>query len=252
MVPQIDFLPASYHVQRQREHQTLWRRMMVFFFLALAVLGTWQQRQICRKLETRRDELQTKAEGLLEPVRAQSKLDQQLKEVETRVQLLATLELRVPMTRVLSAVTGSLPDMVSLNECQADVGLSEIIGTPSTAMTMPPVAANKDKQKTPPFEMDLNELRSANGRSAAMLTISGIAPDDLTISQYLVALRETKLFERVTLAFTGQHRVRDELWRNFQVKLQVKNPDIWLDRAPATERRVAIENGSRQKGVPSR
>ncbi len=71
-----------------------------------------------------------------------------------------------------------------------------------------------------------------------MLTLSGIAPDDLAISKYLVALRETKLFERVTLAFTGQHQVRDENWRNFQIKLQVRQPATWLDRAPAANPRV--------------
>lgn len=78
MVPQIDFLPATYHVHHQREHKTLWRRMFVFFFLVIAVLGTWQQRQIRQKLEARQAELQSKAEGLLQPIKAQSKLEQQL------------------------------------------------------------------------------------------------------------------------------------------------------------------------------
>ena len=82
MVPQIDFLPAAYHVQRQREHKALWRRMMVLFFLAIATLGTWQQRQHRQKLETRRDELRAKSEGLQQSLTAESKFDQQLDNVE--------------------------------------------------------------------------------------------------------------------------------------------------------------------------
>ena len=239
MVPSIDFLPATYHLQRQREQKTLWRRMMVFFFLALSVLGTWQQRQLCRKLETRRDELQAKAQGLMQAMPANSKVTQELKDLETKSLLLTTLELRVPMTRVLSAVTKSLPEMVSLNECQAEAGLMETSG----AVLPAAIPAQISKEKPPPFEADLTELRNATGRSATMLTLSGIAPDDLAISKYLVALRDTKLYERVTLAFTGQHQVRGENWRNFQIKLQVKKPETWLDRMPAANPRVVQTQG---------
>ena len=239
MVPSIDFLPATYHLQRQREHKTLWRRMMVFFFLALSVLGTWQQRQLCRKLETRRDELQAKAQGLMQAMPAKSKVTQELKDLETKSLLLTTLELRVPMTRVLSAVTKSLPEMVSLSECQAEAGLMESSGTTLPAIGSAPVS----KEKPPPFESDLTELCNATSRSATMLTLGGIAPDDLAISKYLVALRDTKLFERVTLAFTGQHQVRGENWRNFQIKLQVKKPETWLDRMQAANPRVVQTQG---------
>lgn len=237
MVPAIDFLPATYHVQRQREHKTLWRRMMVFFFLALSVLGTWHQRQIRRKLEARRDELQAKASGLRQAVPAQDKLEQELAELETRAQLLTTLQLRVPATRVLAAITNSLPDLVSLTECQAEAGPLENVSSSKSAPTPVPAAVSAEKRS--PVAADLQQLRQATSRSALMITVSGIAPDDLTISQYLMALRETKLFERVTLAFTGQHRVRDETWRQFQVRLQVKNPESWLDCVSAANGQVA-------------
>lgn len=239
MVPQIDFLPATYHVQRQREHKTLWRRMMVFFFLALAGLGTCQQREIRQKLEARRDELQSMAEGLLQPVKAQSTLEQQLNELETRALLLTTLELRVPMTRVLNAITTSLPELASLNECNAESGQKEnanLRTSVGASPAPPPPTAAPNKTPKSPFELDLTALRDASGVSAMMLTLTGIAPDDLTISQYLVALRETGLFERVTLSFTGQHTVREETWRKFEVRLQLKHPEALLDRSPAAPR----------------
>ena len=235
MIPQIDFLPTTYHVQRQREHKTLWRRMMMLFFLTLAALGTWQQQDLRRRLEVRRDELQSKAEGLLQPIKAQSNLQQQLNDVEARALLLTTLELRVPMTRILNAVTSSLPEMMSLSECNAEPGQKEQSGL-RPAVPRPLPTANK---VTPsPFASDLTELRSAAGLSTLMLTLSGIAPDDLTISQYLVALRETGLFERVTLSFTGQHTIREETWRKFEVRLQLKNPETLLDHTPTGIRRV--------------
>lgn len=244
MVPQIDFLPDSYHVHRQREHKTLWRRMMVFFFLVLAAAGTVQQRGLRQKLEARRGELQSMAEGLLQPVKAQSKLEQQLKELETRALLLTTLELKVPMTRVLTAITNSLPELVSLNEFHTETGLKEASNVRSAVTPPPRPVAGKDS-KSSLFESDLIELRDANSLSATWLTISGIAPDDLTISQYLVALRETDLFERVTLSFTGQHSVREETWRKFELRLQVRNPEALLERKPSGVRRITKETHAR-------
>jgi Tfp pilus assembly protein PilN len=228
MVPQIDFLPATYHVQRQREHKTLWRRMMVLFFLTLAVLGTSQQRLLQTKLEARRDELRARAEGLQQSLPVEAKLDQQLRELETRAQLLTSLEFRIPTTRLFAALTNSLPEFVSLSECQAEIGLIEGAATANTPITMP----NTNKEKVPPFDADLNELKAATARTTTLLTLNGFAPDDSAISRYLVQLKETGLFERVTLAFSGQHRVRDESLRTFQVRVQVKSPSMLFDSFP--------------------
>lgn len=243
MVPQIDFLPATYHLQRQREHKTLWRRMMVLFFLSLAVLGTWQQRMLQTKLESRRDELRARAEGLVKSLPAEAKLEQQLRELETRAQFLTTLEFRIPTTRLVASLTNSLPEFVTLSECQAEIGLIEGAVVANAPMVVP--AANKEK--LPPFEADLNELKNASSRTTTMLTLTGFAPDDSAISRYLVQLKETGLFERVTLAYSGQHRVRDESLRTFQVRLQVKSPATLLDSLSSTAdpRNVATDRRSR-------
>lgn len=235
MVPLIDFLPATYHVQRQREHRALWRRMMVLFFLALAVLGTWQQRQLRSKLELRRDELRARAEGLQKALPMEAELDQQLRDLETRALLLTTLEFRIPTTRLLAGLTNSLPEFVSLSECSAEVGLMEGAAQPNAL----PAVANGSKEKPPPLEADVSELKAATSRLTTMLTLTGFAPDDFAISSYLVQLKNTGLFERVTLAYSGQHHVRDEAMRTFQFRLQVKNPLTILDSLPATDRRVA-------------
>ena len=240
MVPQIDFLPATYHVQRQREHKTLWRRMMVLFFLALSVLGTWQQRMLRAKLESRRNELRARVEGFQQSLPVEVKLDQQLRELETKAQLLTALEFRIPTTRLIAGLTNSLPEFVSLSECQTEIGLIE--GT--VAANPPPAISNANKEKSPPFDADLNELKTATGRTTTMLTVSGFAPDDSAITQYLVRLKVTGMFERVTLAFSGQHRFRDESLRTFQIRLQVKSPAALFDSLPVTDRSGANEKAS--------
>ena len=234
MVPQIDLLPATYHVRRQREHKTLWRRMMVLFFLTLAVLGTWQQRKLRTKLESRRDELRARAEGLQQLLPVESKLDQQLRELEAQTKLLTSLEFRIPTTRLLAGLTKSMPEFVSLSECLAEIGLIEV---PASA-NVPSAVTNANKEKLPPIEADLTELTTAISRSTTMLTLTGFAPDDSAISRYLVQLKETGLFERVTLAYSGQLRVRDESLRSFQVRLQVKNMTTLFDSRPSTDQRV--------------
>jgi hypothetical protein len=246
MVPQIDFLPASYHQQRQHEHKAVWRRMLLLFFLAIAVLGVVQQRWLRQKLESRRDELQVKAEGLRSALPDQTQVNRRLKELETRTLLLTSLQLRVPMTQTLAAITGSLPELVSLNDCQAEFGAIE--STTSRPSTPEPPAANKEKPS--PFEEDLASLQKANSRAGVLVTLSGVAPDDLAISKYLITLRESELFERITLVYSGPHTVREESWRSFQIRLQVKNPLSWLDRKP--DRRVARQRASDQSGRMAR
>lgn len=242
MVPQIDFLPATYHVQRRRQTQTLWRRMMVFFFLALAMLGTWQQRTLRLKLDQRRGELQARAQGLQQTLPTDSQLEQQFKEWETKAQLLTTLELRVPATRMLAAVTEALPEFVSLSECQV-----EQVPVESKPTTNGRVVASTPQEAKPPLETDLQELRADADKVATGMTLAGLAPDDFAISRYLVRLRETDLFERVTLVFSGETRVREESLRNFQIRLQVRNPVVWLERRSAEDRRVASKAESRAR-----
>ena len=142
--------------------------------------------------------------------------------------MLTSLEFRIPTTRLIAALTNSLPEFVSLSECQAEVGLIE-----GAAVTNgPPAIPNANKEKPPPFDADLNELTAASSRTATLLTVTGFAPDDSSISHYLVQLKETRLFERVTLVFSGQHRVRDEALRTFQVRVQVKSTAALFDSLP--------------------
>jgi hypothetical protein len=252
MVPQVDFLPATYHQQRRRKQTTLWRRMMVFFFLALAMLGTWQQRKLQRKLEARRDELKSRAEGLEQSLPLDTELEQRLRDLDVQTQLLTQLSVRVPTTRVLAALTNALPEFVSLNECQTEIGAVE--GLPPTNMRVSPrsTASGANQSPASPFDADVAELRLAKDHSALLITLHGLAPDDFAISRYLVLLRETKLFERSTLVYSGQHRLRDESLRCFQLRLQVKNPKDWLETAATTGQRVAHDaNRSSPRSGPA-
>ncbi len=225
MVPQIDFLPVAYHIQRQRQHRTVWRRMMVFFFLAIAVLGTWQQRDLRKKLEARQSELQARAAGLQQyAVPQESQVQTELKGLEAQALLLTTLELRVPTTRILSALTTSLPEFVSLTDCQAIWSPLEGIAPPQAKVAVSSQAA---AAKLTPIELDLKELQSTSQRHGMVLTIHGLAPDDLEITRYLSKLHEAELFDRITLVFSSQHRIYDEPLRQFEVRLQVKHPTAW-------------------------
>ena len=95
---------------------------------------------------------------MLQSVKTQSKLTQWLKEWETRALLLTTLELRLPMTRVLSVITKSLPGLVSLNNCQADTRLKETSNVRSGTL---PLLVGSEEKKLSPFNSDLTELPDA-------------------------------------------------------------------------------------------
>ena len=55
-----------------------------------------------------------------------------------------------------------------------------------------------------------------------MISIRGSAADDLEVSQFLNALHQNNLFERVQLLFTDQHVRKDRTMRSFAIRLRTQ------------------------------
>ena len=89
---------------------------------------------------------------------------------------------------------------------------------------------------------DLESLLKRTEETAQFLSLSGMAPDDGAIAQYLGALQESGLFSDVTLEFTDQHAVSDQFVRKFGVRLRLNKLEPWKARKPtgrATESTVS-------------
>lgn len=232
MVQQIDFLPASYHQARQRKQRQLWRRCLAFVFLSLMALGTYGQHHRHVKLKLQRDRLQEQAGRLTSQLQNADELRVQIQQLDAKINLEAFLQYRVPPTRILAAVTNALPRYVTLTECRSSL---ETINRESSSgsRSRQNQPAEVDSTGKPPEEVDLLRLERENQQSGLFVSLEGIAPDDVSIANYLAALGATEMFDNVRIVYIGEHAYRDHGLRSFRARLAVKKP---LGRRQNTER----------------
>jgi len=118
MIPEIDFLPASYREVRRRHRNRIWRRAIVVVFLTLVTLGTVRQREIQHRLQTQKNTLEARALSMNEQLENPDQLTQKIKLTEIRANLLTAIELDESPAQLLSIISDALPEYVSLNEFQ--------------------------------------------------------------------------------------------------------------------------------------
>ena len=146
--------------------------------------------------------------------------------LDAQADLVSHLRLRTTNTRILAAVTNSLPKFVTLTELRSYH--DKIAASRTSNETNDQNDANITEEQ-PAKRLDLEQLRREEEENALFVTFSGIALDDVAIAKFLVALTETNTFDDVQLRFTDQHVFRDHQLRNFGTRLRVKKSGTGQD-----------------------
>jgi Tfp pilus assembly protein PilN len=194
----------------------------VLTLVLLMSLGVFGQFQLRSRLIVRRDLIRAQAAQMTAQLAAPDNLRTQIQRLDTRADLLAELQLHPAPTRLLAAVANSLPASVSLTACRLSREASGV-QLPAEKKSGRRNAAASDIQ---PEAKDLQVLKEQSLQEDLFLTLDGLAPDDVSVSQYLAALQETGLFAEVRLAFTDHHRRGEYDLRCFAVRLRVRDPGV--------------------------
>ena len=222
MIESIDFLPADYHRKRQRSRKTYWRSAVFAVFAMLVGAGAVRQRLNQRKLEATRDRLQRQADQMISQLQSTDVLKKQIKRLEIQSELIATLRYQAVPTRILQAVTNTLPKYVRLTRIQwgREKKAQQVRGR------VQHLRRSKQKSKKqadkPPQQLDLEQLWSVNRNTQLAVAVEGVAPDDVAISQYLAALQTTGALRSVQLLFTDRYVDRGLSLRRFGIRLLVR------------------------------
>jgi Tfp pilus assembly protein PilN len=216
MLIDIDFLPASYQQRRERGRKRVWRRGVFLVLLGLLMLGGLKQRQTRLELVRERDELRRRGADMLAQLGSADALRSQVRALDTRAELIGRLSVRTPPTRLLAEIAAALPEFVTLTEVRlGHERLATNVSTTAENNGSPPAEPS-------PVEKDVAQLREQAETQAIVVTVHGVAPDDLAVSKYLAALQETGSFDEVRLQFADQHTYRDHPLRSFAVQLRVR------------------------------
>lgn len=230
MLPEIDFLPKSYRQVQATRRRTAWRTSVGVAFLALALVGTFAQFRIRKSLEASRDRLHAHAEMMTSKLDSDDALYRRIRELDMQANLMTRLRVRIASSKVVADVTRTLPQFVSLTEFRfnAETSGPRVVDKPArgkgTAPTAPVLASHA---------LDLARLDDLEQRTAHIVSLRGIAPDDSSVSAYLAALKATGSFDEVHLLFTERQIVREQELRNFGVRLRVRKPRFDT-KTPAT------------------
>ena len=230
MVDDINFLPAGYHHSRHRRKKQAWRRGAFVAVLLLIFAGSAKQWHARRALEATRDELRRRAADSLAQLGPAEALNARIARLDSQTTLLVRLQTRVPPTRLLADVTRSLPEFVSLTQFRVHrEGAAPLGGLPAAlrAGTQPAPEA------TAPAEKDLDELQRLDEQSHLVVSLLGIAPDDVAISHFLAAMQETGTFAEVQLQYTDETTFREYRLRSFSIRLVVRRPGSMAGPLPA-------------------
>lgn len=218
MIPEIDFLPASYREVRRRHRNRIWRRSIVVIFLTLVTLSTVRQREIQHELQTKKETLEQRIAQMHEQLENPAQLTQQIELSDIRANLLAGLLLDESPAQLLTIISHTLPDYVSLNEFQFQF---EKVARQDKSATAP-------KKKTPeeqiPEKVDLEDLKRHRTGEELVLLLQGMAPDHLSISGYMSNLDQIGVFKEIDLIQSHETMFEGQPMRVFRLRVVVKEP----------------------------
>jgi hypothetical protein len=213
-VTNLDFLPADFRAKRRQRSARRGRWVIAAAFLLLAFLGFAGNHLQSSRLHAELERLKPQAAGVANWRSSLGQLTHQIQQLELHADVRSRLRLRPASTRLLASVTAAMPEDLTLQELE--IRHEQPIGTFAT----PSRNVKKDDESKPREQLDLDRLISDQSRQ--ILTLRGFAPDDATVSDYLVRLRETGTFDEVTLMFTDHYDREGTALRTFSVRLRVR------------------------------
>ncbi|MFK7776653.1 MAG: hypothetical protein QM501_00860 [Gimesia sp.] len=222
MIPEIDFLPASYREVRRRHRNRIWRRTIVVIFLTLVTLGIVRQREIQHELQTQKKTLEARAQLMNEQLESPEQLNQKIRHADIRANLLATMLLDESPAQLLSIISHALPEFVSLSKFHYSFEkLND--KEKSLGRNSPP-----EKEAPIPELIDLKILQERYDRENLVISLQGISPDHLAISSYMSRLDQVGLFKEMELVQSNEMIFEGQLMRTFRLRMVVKAPGMYV------------------------
>jgi len=216
------FLPEDY---LQKKIATRTNAICITLFglvmagVVAAFLVTDRQRGEVRALQAQvSEQFQEAARRIeqLEELQADKKMIMQRKKVAE------ILIERLPRSVILAELTNRMPATLSLLEFDMESKVLRGAPRPKTAIQRAAQKNQKNRKKltSDPFEVKPTELR---------LSLVGVAPTDLEVSQFMAMLNQHELFENIHLVFSEGTEVQDQAMRKFELEM-VLNQNASLRR----------------------
>jgi len=206
---EIDFLPERIKAQRARRRRLV--RQGYLLLVAVAALGAWFYfgRQRVARAQAELDVLRGRSENMQRQLALKIDLQEQLEELLIKERVSKHLGSRANVLDVADELERLLPASMFLMKLNLD----------TIEFTMPKDregATNRSRQATP-----ASGGRKQETVKRVRLLITGMAPDDVAVANFIGQLSASPLFEEVNMGYTKNIVYQKRGAREFQASCYV-------------------------------
>jgi len=213
----MSFLPEDY-LEKRAQRRTNFISIVLFVVVMGGVIGAYmvtneKRDNVRRRLAQVNEEYRTRYEQLAQLKQLQASKDQMIRKAKVTSVLIEP----VPRTIILSEMTNKMPRTLSLLEMEME---TKVLHRPRPATKLERAKQRKQAKadgeempETPPTEVRVD--------------LTGVAPTDLEVSEFMTALKLCELFGQVNLVTSEETVIENEKMRRFRLEFVV-NQDINL------------------------
>jgi hypothetical protein len=236
----INFVPDDY-VQSSESQRTNLICLALLAVVMAALGGLFvtikiRQRVLCHEVARIDAEMAREEEDLKKLNELHTKQKDMMRTALTTAGLLEP----VPRSVLLASLTNSLPAGVSLLRLYIVQKEPKSTSAGSTAAMSKYQAAQANSSKMDPDW----QATSAEKQIETHMDISGIAPTDLQVAEYIERLSNSNLMQNVALVESKEHKIEDTTFRQFKLTAVLRN-NIQLTKEDVDSIKAEHENTSR-------
>ncbi len=225
----MNFLPEDY-IERRIERRTNMICVSMFVVVLLGLIGAFvvsdRHRQSVRHQQVQVNDEYTEAAKKLEQLTSLEGSKQQMLD---KARLTGALLEPVPRTFLFAELINRMPSTLSLFDCvmetkkvpvkRAPVGAKTALGAKAAAKpTDGKAAATAAKPGAKP-----GESKEAAPETTVRIALTGVAPTDEQVAQYISRLQDSPLLKDVNLMYSEEMVIDTQLMRKFMVEMYL-NP----------------------------
>lgn len=224
MTMNASFLPEDYLARKMARRSNI-VCVSLFAIVLTGVMATYFVKQ--RQLGVAADEnakVNAQVDAEAGKIDQATKLQKQHQEMILRGAITSALVDPVDKSNVLAELINHMPASLSLTELELDTEVVRKKAPPKSALDKAAAAKRKKLQDdTPKIEIPETQV---------VLTMTGIAPTDVEVSEYMSKLSNHELFDNVNLVFAEQHKLLDTELRKFKIELALARGLTMADLEP--------------------
>lgn len=220
MAENMSFLPEDY-VEKRLARRT---NVICLTLFAIVAVGLWATYFVDL---ARRDEARSRLAEANEQFERAAQQIQQFEELQARkdewtrkAQVAAVLVERVHRTILLSELINHMPQSLGLLEFTLETETIKTSAPPASKLQL-----ERAKKSAKAAAKKVEEPVIDAPKMKVKMDLTGVAPTDVEIAEYITALSSHPLFREVSLKFSEQSKVEDREMRKFGLSM-VLNTDL--------------------------